>query len=41
MIMGAKLAGASRIIGVDVNTAKFETGNFLLWWIQIITINIR
>jgi S-(hydroxymethyl)glutathione dehydrogenase/alcohol dehydrogenase len=25
VIMGAKLAGASRIIGVDVNPAKFET----------------
>ena len=25
-IMGCKTAGASRIIGVDINPAKFETG---------------
>jgi len=25
--MGCKAAGASRIIGVDINPAKFETGS--------------
>lgn len=27
---GARLCGASRIIGVDVNSDKFEIGNFMI-----------
>lgn len=30
-VMGCKTAGASRIIGVDVNPAKFETGCVLFF----------
>jgi len=29
-VMGCKKAGAKRIIGVDINADKFETGNALL-----------
>jgi len=30
-IMGCKKAGASRIIGIDINKDKFETGNTFKW----------
>lgn len=29
VIMGCKAAGASRIIGVDINPSKFEVGKYL------------
>lgn len=29
--MGCKNAGATRIIGVDVNPGKFEMGNFTIY----------
>jgi len=28
---GARIAGASRIIGVDLNPARFEEGEFVLF----------
>lgn len=38
--LGCQVAGASKVIGIDVNPAKFEIGNefidinyFEMWWL--------
>jgi len=40
-VMGCKRAGASRIIGVDLNVDKFETGTFSLLYIYNMLCMIR
>ena len=37
-IMGCKAAGASRIIGVDINPDKFETGKYKYTFLQFYTV---
>ena len=36
VIMGCKAAGAARIIGVDINPDKFETGKYSLNFLVIV-----
>ena len=38
VIMGCKEAGAAEIYGIDINPAKFETGNFNIICLFCITI---
>ena len=40
-VMGAKVAGASKIIGVDINPDKFKTGRFLHCSVAILPVLTR
>lgn len=39
--MGCREAGASRIIGVDINPSKFETGRYLVFITLFVSLNLN